>query len=144
MKTLAYALYVVTVLLISGLARANASTLDSMQVQYQSPINISQVVLDGSKTALDITGSLPNYCYGAPSAALTEDKQSPNVLVLHLSSTSPKADACFDRLKYFATSVPLSTLVQMSHMTLDPSTTYTLKVDGYEFAMQIAGSELMK
>jgi len=143
MKTVAYALYVVTVLLISGLARANASTLDSIQINYQTEVQVSQVSLDSSKTALMIAGSLPNPCYENPSAMLTQDSDSPSVLVLRLSSPIPM-DACISRVKYFTSSVELLRLVQASHVKLDSVVVYTLRVEGSEFELPILGSELMR
>ncbi|MGZ3722073.1 MAG: hypothetical protein ACXVA9_04025 [Bdellovibrionales bacterium] len=146
MKTVAYALYVVTVLLISGLARANAATLSSfeaVQPSYQTPVQVSQVSLDSSKVALMIAGSLPNPCYGTPSAMMTQDSDTPNVLVLRLSSPAPM-DACISRVKYFSADVELLRLVAAAHIKLDGNTTYTLKVEGSEFALPIQGSELMR
>jgi len=81
MKTIAYALYVLTVLLISGLARANADTLMHTTTQYQTPATIEQVTVDSSKTSLVVAGSFPNPCYTAPSAMLVQDSANPTVLV---------------------------------------------------------------
>jgi hypothetical protein len=143
MKTLAYALYVVVVLLISGLARANAATLESIQTQYQTPLQITQVSFDVAKSELMIAGSLPNPCYGNPSALLTQDPQSPNVLVLHLSSPSPK-DSCISQVKYFNTGLALPVLVQASRINIEDILVYTLKVEGYDAEMKVLGSQLIK
>jgi hypothetical protein len=146
MKTVAYALYVVIVLLISGLARANAMQISSMQTvqtQYQTPVQVSQVALDQSKAELQIAGSLPNPCYSNPSAMLTQDSSNPSVLVLRLSSPIPM-DACISRVKYFDTNVELLKLVQASHLKLDGSAVYTLKVDGSEFSLPVSGSDLTR
>lgn len=143
MKTLAYALYVVTVLLISGLARANAATLDQVETQYQTPVTIAQISVDAAKAELLIAGSLPNPCFGSPSAMLTQDTQNPNVLILRLSSPLPM-NACISRVKYFTANVVLPLLAQASRVKLDSKTVYTLTVDGYEFEMKIPGSDLMK
>jgi hypothetical protein len=147
MKTVAYTLYVVIVLLISGLARANAMPISTMQTggkqtQYQTPVQVSQVALDQAKAELQIAGSLPNPCYADPSALLTQDLSNPSVLVLRLSSPIPM-DACISRVKYFDTNVELLKLVQASHLKLDGKTVYTLKVDGSEFALEVPGSELI-
>lgn len=146
MKTVAYALYVVIVLLISGLARANATTIDSMQPaqsQYSTPVQVSQVALDPAKGQLTIAGSLPNPCYMNPSAMLTQDATNPRMLVLHLSSPIP-TDMCISRVKYFNSNVEISKLVEASRVNLDENSTYTLKVDGSEFALTISGAQLIR
>ena len=146
MKTVAYALYVVIVLLISGLARANAMPIKGIesvvQTQYQSPAKISQVVFDASKSELVVAGSLPNPCFGNPSAMLTQDSSNPSVLVLRLSSPIPM-DACISRVKFFTANVELAKLIQVSHVKLDSGANYTLKVEGSEFELPIAGSSLV-
>ena len=143
MKTIAYTLYVVTVLLISGLARANAETLDSMQTSYQTPVQVSQVVLDSSNVSLNIAGSLPNPCFGAPTASLTQESDAPEVLVLRLTSPIPMS-ACISRVKYFNANVELNRIVQASHVKIEGKTVYTLKVEGSEFSLPIYGSELIR
>ena len=145
MKTVAYTLYVVIVLLISGLARANAATLDSVQIQtqYQTPVQISQVTLDASKSELIVAGSLPNPCYGQPSVMLTQDSVQPNVLILRLSSPSPM-NACVSRVKYFNAPIELPRLIQAAHLNLDVNVNYTLKVEGSEFELPLPGADLLK
>ena len=149
MKFVAYTVYVVTVLLISGFARANAATIEMFshkqvqQTQYDMPAMINQVAIDGNTGELLVDGHLPNPCYPNPSALLTQDSQNPQVLVVHLSSPVPTT-ACIARLKEFTTSVELSVLAQFSRVDLDPNATYVLKVDGSDFETQIPGSALMK
>jgi hypothetical protein len=139
MKNLAYAFYVVIVLLISGLARANAATIDS--VQYQSPVQIAQISVDAAKAELLIAGSLPNPCFGTPSALMTQDSQDPDVLVLRLSSPTPM-NSCISKVKYFSATVALPTLAEASRVKIDSKTVYTLRVEGSEFEMKVSGSDL--
>jgi hypothetical protein len=140
MKTLAYALYVVVVLLISGLARANAMTLET--TQYFTPATIAQVSLDQSHARILVDGSFPNPCYGQPSAMMIQDPNQPNVLVLHLSSPTPM-DECITQVKDFNTSVSLARLAESSQVNVDPKSTYTLKVNGSNFEAPIQGKDLL-
>lgn len=132
MKKLAYVLYVVSVLLISGLARANAATLaDSTQAQYQAPVQISQISADASKLELLVAGSVPNPCFGKLSATLTQDNSSPNTLILHISSPIP-VNVCVSQVKYFQTTIELPILAQASLLNLNDKALYLLKVDGIQ------------
>lgn len=147
MKYLAYTVYVVTVLLISGFARANASTFEKFQqaqqqTQYEMPVAISQVALDQATGQLIVAGSLPNPCFIDPSALLTQDSHNPNVLVIRLSSPVPM-NACVSRVKYFNSNVELVLLAQFSRVEIDAKATYLLKVDGSDFETQIPGSALL-
>jgi hypothetical protein len=143
MKTVAYALYVVVVLLISGLARANAATTDTVTTQYGTPLQIAQISLDATRSELLIAGSLPNPCYGNPSATLTQDMQNPTVLTLHLTSPAPM-HACVAQVKSFDTSLILPILIQASRINIENIVVYTLKVEGSEIEMKVLGSQLIK
>jgi hypothetical protein len=138
-KTLAFALYAVSILLISGLARA-ATIEEVTQPQYQAPAQIHQVSAEG----LDIliAGSLPNPCYGHPGVMLTRDGQNPDVLILHLSSPIPMG-ACVSLVKNFTAEVQLPLLTKASHLNIEPERTYMVKVEGSEFAMEVPGSDLL-
>lgn len=143
MKYLAYTIYVITVLLISGFARANAMTIEALaKASYEMPVAISEVALNENAAELYVSGSLPNPCYGNPAALLVQDSHDPNVLVVRLSSPIPMS-ACVARVKYFDTSVTLSMLVHASRVSIDKKAIYVLKVDGSDFEMQIAGSDLL-
>ena len=135
-------MYVIIVLLISGLARANAAVRTT--TQFLTPATVSQVTLDASHAAVIVDGTFPNPCYGEPSAMLIQNQNDPTVLVLHLSSPPPK-EACSDieKIKVFNTDVSLVELAEMSQVSVDPHMTYTLKVNGSNFTAPITGSELL-
>jgi hypothetical protein len=142
MKTIAYTLYVVTILLVSGLARANASSLfDATQAQYQTPVHITQVSPNAAKLQLFVGGSVPNPCFGNPSAMLTQDTSNPTTLILHLSSPIP-LDQCVSKVKYFTTVVDLPILAQASLVNLDDKALYLIKMEGFDFQMTVSGSDL--
>ena len=143
MNKLTYTLYVVSVLLISGLARANASALDPVQILYQSPVQIGQISADAAKLELLIAGSLPNPCYGNPSAMLTKDLQDPTVLILRFSSPIPM-NLCVSQVKYFSTTVDLALLAQASQINLEDKAMYLIRTEGFDFEMQIPGFSLKK
>lgn len=143
MKYIAYTVYVVTVLLISGFARANAATLASVtQTQYQAPVTIIDAVVDPISVKLFIDGSLPNPCYGTPSAILTQDSTNTGILVVRMTAPIPVRD-CIATLKYFNSDVELPRLVHASRVKIDAKATYVLKVDGSDYEVQIPGSALL-
>jgi hypothetical protein len=133
-------MYVIIVLLISGLARANAAMKTT--TQFLTPATVSQVTLDASHAQVIVDGSFPSLCYGEPSAMLIQNQNDPSVLVLHLSSPTPE-DKCIDKIKYFNTDVSLVKLAELSQVSIDPHMTYTLKVNGNVFTASIPGSELL-
>jgi hypothetical protein len=106
-------------------------------------VQISQVTLDASKAELMVAGSLPNPCYGQPSAMLTQDSAQPNILILRLTSPSPM-NACVSRVKYFNAPVELLRLIEAAHLNLDVNVNYTLKVEGSEFELPLPGVDLLK
>lgn len=141
MKKIAIALYVISILLISGLARAEAATLASLpQAQYQVPTRLHQALAEG--LTIKALGELPSPCYGAPSAMLTQDSQNPSNLTLHLSSTVPM-DICIARVTDFVTQVDLPFLAKASPVHLEENVTYLIQVDGLDFSMTAKGSDLL-
>jgi len=144
MKKLAFALYVVSILLISGLTRANAAELFTKQIQYQGPVNIHQVAADMAKMQILVAGSVPYICYGDPSALMTQDAATPTTLVVHLTSKIPTDSYCAAAVKYFSTSLDIPILVQVSQVQIDPKALYTLRVEGSDFSVQVPGSDLKR
>jgi hypothetical protein len=150
MKFIAYTLFVVSVLLISGLARANDLSMPFVRpsATYQTPFQIKNVSNEG-QMQLAVTGTLPNPCYPQPSATLTPDANDPQTLVLRLSSPYPQQGACISKtqapmvIQEYTVIVDLLPLIQASQVNLHPRTIYTLKTEGYEYSMQISGSDLV-
>jgi len=134
-------MYVIIVLLISGLARANAAVRTT--TQFLTPATVSQVTLDASHAAVVVDGTFPSTCFGDPSAMLIQNQNDPTVLVLHLSSPTPHEDTCIDQVKQFNTDVSLVQLAEMSQVSIDPHMTYTLKVNGSNFTAPVSGSEFL-
>jgi hypothetical protein len=139
MKKLAFVVYIVSVLLISGLARAN--TLDSfVQAQYTSPTLLHKVVADG----LDVytTYTLPSPCSEKPSVRLTQEDEF--TLTLRLSSPSPKiGEMCALPVETYTSRIQLPLLVRASKVTVDPTVEYLIKVEGYAFSMRVLGADLL-
>ena len=143
MKQIAYTVYVASILLISGLTRANAATMNSTQGQYQTPATITQVAMDMKKLEILVGGTVPTPCYANPSAILTQSLENPTVLTLRMTSALP-IDLCIEKVKYFATSLELPLLVRASQISIDDGLVYLVKVEGHEFQFQISGSDLKK
>ena len=141
MKKIAITLYVISILLISGFARAEAATLTSYaQVQYQSPLKMKQAVAEG--LTVHIAGTLPCPS-GQPMAMMTQDSQNPSTLTLRLSSPLP-LDACIARVVGFNAQVELPLLAQTSMINIEENTVYLIKVEGLDFSTQVRGSDLLK
>ncbi len=141
MKKIAIALYVVSILLISGLARAEAATLASLsQAQYQVPTRLTQALADG--LTIKAVGELPSPCYGQPSAMLTQDLQNPTQLTLHLSSAVPM-EICIARVTDFVTQIDLPFLAKASQVRLEKNVVYLIQVDGLDFSLSANGSDLL-
>ncbi len=141
MKKIAITLYVISILLISGFARAEAATLATYsQVQYQSPVKLNQAVSEG--LTVRIAGTLPCPS-GQPMAILTQDSQSPSTLTLRLSSPLP-LDACIARVVGFNAQIELPLLTQTSMIKIDENIIYLIKVEGLDFSTQVRGSDLLK
>ena len=141
MKKIAITLYVISILLISGFARAEAATLANFaQVTYQSQVKLTQAIADG--LVVRIAGTLPCPT-GQPSAMMTQDLQDPTVLTLRLSTPLP-VQACIARVVGFNTQIELPVLAQASQLNLQEGLVYMIKVDGIDFTMQVRGSDLLK
>lgn len=145
MKKLAFVLYTVSILLISGLSRANAMTLTeaSAHTKYQSPVTVVKVTPDLAHLDLRIDGSVPNPCYGQPAAMMTQDAKSPDTLIVRLSSTVPM-DQCIWKMSDVTTVVALPLLAQASQLQLEEKALYLIKVEGSDFEMQVTGTDLLK
>jgi hypothetical protein len=143
MKKLAFALYVASVLLVSGMMKANATTLADMAApQYQSPVHIYEVNVGNVNTLLNIWGSIPTPCYGEPAAIMVQDEANLTVLTLHLSSAVPSG-MCIQKIDEFTTQVDLATLVQSSNLSVAKDVVYLIKVSGSDFQISLPGSDLL-
>lgn len=142
MKKLAFALYVVSVLLVSGLMKANAATLaDMAPPQYQSPVHIYEVNVGSVNTLLNIWGAVPTPCYSEPAAMMVQEDAT--TLVLHLSSTVPMSGMCIQKIDEFTTQVDLATLVRSSNVSVAKEVVYLVKVSGSDFQIRLPGSDLL-
>ncbi len=144
MKTILFTIYVVTVLLFSGLARANTimSVLPVQKPNFNSAVMVQHVAIDQFRLALLVDGRMPNPCYQDPSAVLVLDKNAPNTLILRLISPSPSTN-CIAKIKEFRTLVDLRQLAQASELPLDNKSMYVIKTEGFDFAMEVSGQDLM-
>lgn len=144
MTKLVFILYVGCVLMFSAFARATEMRMPFVTTaSVQTPAHIEGVGVDQVNLELLITGYLSNPCVALPSASLTADINSPNTLVLRLSSPLPTKN-CVSMTKDFNTVVNLPVLAQNSAISIEDKAVYLIKLEGYEFEMQVLGSELMR
>ncbi len=142
MKYIIYTLYVVTVLLFSGFARANTlMSLVNADEQFRSPATIYNVGVDHQTLDLEISGYVPTPCYQEPSAVLIQDKNDPSTLILRLVSPIPTA-FCIQRIKDFSTIVSLRQLAQASQLPLEDKANYVVKTEGFDFSLPVSGQDL--
>ncbi|MBX3020538.1 MAG: hypothetical protein KF799_02575 [Bdellovibrionales bacterium] len=142
MKALAYTIFVISVLLVSGFARADLMTPFVQQTTYTTPVHIDDVTVAG-EMQLKVDGYLPNPCFADPIAVLTEDPKHANTLVLNITSPLPTQDACMQVTKPYSRVVDLPFLVRTALLQLDPQTVYVIRTEGFDFAIQAYGAELM-
>lgn len=144
MKKLAFILYVGCVLMFSAFARAElAMPFVVAAANFQAPVAIDAIGVDEANLELQIEGYLPNPCFSSPNATLVQDINNPNVLVLRLTSPVP-TDMCVSRRADFRTIVNLPVVAQNSQLNLADKAVYVIKTEGYEFEMQVLGSDLMR
>lgn len=136
MKFLIYTLYALTVLLVSGFARAEGFEPKKSNVQ------ISEVGLDQQTMDLHVAGYVPNPCYQNPTAVMVQDKTDSNVLVVRLVSPIP-TQMCIQRIKDYTTVVNLRQLAQASELPLEDKAIYQLKAEGSDFAIEVLGQDLL-
>ena len=137
------ALYVVAVLLFAGTVRAQGFQSEVISMaSMQTNVPISQVALSTEGLELLIAGTLPNPCYGKPSAQLVQDPLAPHTLVLRLSSPIPTS-MCVTKVMPYKTLVNPPDLAQAAHLQLSDKGVYLLKTEGYPFEIQINASDLM-
>ena len=142
MKRLAYILYVVAVLLISGLTRAHAEVAP-FATEHQVPVHIGSVTVAAGKLQLTIRGFLPNPSFGLPSVSV--ESFDNNVLLLRVTAEAPAAGRMYElRYQEYVATVDVPTLVQGLALPVNANATYLIKTDGYEFALSVSGSDLLK
>jgi hypothetical protein len=130
MKYIIYTVYIATVLLFSGFARAQTVTIDEVYVDHQT--------LD-----LEVSGYVPTPCHQLPTAVLTFDHLNPRTLVVRLVSPS-HGDYCIQRLKNYSTIVPLRQLARASRLPLEASVLYVVKTEGHDFSIAVSGQDLIE
>jgi hypothetical protein len=143
MKTLIYGLYVAAVLVFSAFARAEVAMPYSKILPKQAPVAITDVAVAPETMDLQIDGYLPNPCYPQPLITLVQDVENPNVLRLRLSSPVP-THACPSRIQKYSMTVNLPVLAQNSRLVLANKNAYVVKFEGFEYEMQVLGSDLNK
>lgn len=143
MKVIAYSVFVISVLLMSGFAKADLMTPFVQNAVYATTVHIDEVIPSNDGAALKIVGFLPNPCHGRPFVFLTNDTKHPFELVLSLSSPLPKQDACVERTEPFESVVDLAVSAQSAGVKLDAESVYIVRVEGTDFAMQVRGADLM-
>ncbi|NJM10288.1 MAG: hypothetical protein HC883_05360 [Bdellovibrionaceae bacterium] len=109
----------------------------------QTRIQIQAVAVDQVNLELMLGCFLPNPCTANPSATLVQDDNSPNTLILRLSSPIP-TDLCVSKIVDHSTIVNLPVLAQNSQVGLNDKAVYVIKTEGYDFEMQVLGSDLMR
>lgn len=129
MKYIIYTVYIATVLLFSGFARAQTVTIDEVMVNAQ---------LD-----LEVTGFVPTPCHQIPTAVLTFDQNNHNTLVVRLISPNP-TPYCIQRLQDYSTIVPLRQLARASGLPLEATALYVVKTEGHDFTFAVSGRDLIK
>lgn len=135
MKYLVYAIYALTVLLVSGFARAEGFE------PKRSPVQIVEIGLDQQTMDLHVAGYVPNPCYQDPTAVLVQDKSNPSTLILRLISPIP-TQMCIQSLKDYSTVVNLRQLAQSSELPLEDKAVYLLRAEGSDFQIEVLGQDL--
>lgn len=143
MKKIAFVVYVGCVLLFSAFARAEMAMPFVTASTNQPKVEIIAVGLDEVNLNLEVEGFVPAPCFAIPSATLTPDLNSPNTLVLSLTSPVPTG-SCVAKREKFETVVNLPAEAQESRLSLDDKALYVIKVEGYEYEINVLGSELMR
>lgn len=143
MKKIAFVLYVGCVLAFSAFARAEVYMPFSKLSQNQAPVTIEHVSVDRANLELFLSGFLPNPCTAEPTATLAQAYEEPNTLVLQLVSPY-NPGVCITKTSDFNEVVSLPALAQHSQLYLDSKAIYTIKTVGYEFELQVLGSDLMR
>lgn len=128
-----YTLYVAAVLLFAGTARANELT----------NLKIDEVVFHDESLVLDVKVSLPNPCHSLPQAELVQDSQSPNTLILRMTSQLPLGGFCISKVKPVTAVVSLPELVQSAQLDVEKDAAYLIKAEGSPFEMIVLGSFLL-
>lgn len=143
MKLIAYAVFVVTVLMISGFARAQGLQIVPIAepARNQVPVRVVGVQVDASQTKLLVTAELPTPCYDLPTAALIADAYDPRVLWLHVNSLEP-ADKCIQPITDTNVIIDLRQLVRAARISIDARQRYVIKFKNYEFKMPLEGAQL--
>ena len=143
MKTLIYTVYVAAVLLFSAFARAEMVMPFTKILPRQAPVAITDVAMMQETLDLRIDGYLPNACYTEPSAVLVQDVENPQVLRLRLSSPVPTT-TCPSRLQDYSKIVNLPVLAQNSRLVFANGVEYVVKIEGFDYELQVLGSALNK
>jgi len=141
MKYIIYTIYAVTVLLFSGFARANTLMNAYHANQAESAARIYDVTVSQTLD-LHVAGYVPTPCHSDPSAVIVQDSSNPQILIVRLVSAAPTMSACVFRTKDFATVVPLRQLIRASQLPLVDEASYVVKTEGYNFAIEVKGSDL--
>lgn len=115
----------------------------SNPAEYKSPIRIWDIQVDAMKMTLYVNGALPNRCYGQPFATLVQDEKHPNTLLLRLSSQKPTSPYCISQEQPYSAVVNLPVVAQSSQLEIEDKSLYLIKTEGYEFSVQVFGSDLM-
>lgn len=143
MKKAAFALYIASVLLLSGLIDANAATpSETIVTQYQRPVQVTSVTANDTGTVLTVSGKLPSRCYGLPAAILLQSGMELNTMDLQLSSTVPFQN-CDARMVEFTSEINLVTLVRTSRVAISENQVYMIRFNGIDFEVRVPGSDLM-
>lgn len=137
-----YVLYVAAVLLFAGTVRAEEVPFQQFtEVEYHSSVPVTDVAVDYQALNLLVAGHLPNPCFTTPSAQMTQDTENPSTLIVRLSSPTPNS-LCVSQIKPYKTIVNLPELARAAQLNLENKALYLIKIVGYPFEMQVAGSAL--
>jgi hypothetical protein len=138
MRYIIYTLYVATVLLFSGFARAQSP----LPVEPpRSRVTILEVLVDSENLQLAVSGYVPNPCHQIPTPVMTLDNA--NTLVIRLISPVP-TNFCIQRIQDYSTIVSLRHLAKASRLPLEAAAVYTVKTEGHDFSMQVSGLDLIQ
>lgn len=135
-----YALYVAIVLIVAGTARADE--IYPIDI-YQSPVQISHVGVDYQTRELLVAGELPNPCFAEPTAQLVKDADSPNTLIIRLTSPIPTS-MCVTKIKNYDKIISLPELAKAAQLNLEEKSSYVIKTEGYPFELVLVGSDLIQ
>lgn len=144
MKKAIFAIYVVSILLFSGLAKADADLLlphdDFGSVQKAI---VTSVYPDLNNLALRITGTVSNPNVETPVPVVIQDSNDPRILTIVMIAKPFEGTSIF-LVKAYDSTFSLPQLLADANIQFNEHADYLVRVSGSNFEMVVSGSDLLR